>query len=131
MFHSSNQIWLRCYSATVSAIRSISPIYNKGTLFYGRACCCVLICPKERVSSSRLVATSTYILYLIANYRYMDNHGHLRTLWDKFLPKFQQRFLLVSLRLFRRITPYHFISIFCCIVKHKFITQDDCSQLFI
>lgn len=83
------QIWLRCYSATVSAIRSISPIYNKGTLFYGRACCCVLICPKERVSSSRLVATSTYILYLIAKYRYTDNQGHLRTLLDKFTPKFQ------------------------------------------
>ena len=48
-----------------------------------------LICPKERVSSSRLVATSTYILYLIANYRYIDIHGHLRTLLDKFLPKFQ------------------------------------------
>lgn len=89
VFHSPNQIWLRCYSATVSAIRSISPIYNKGTLFYGRACCCVLICPKERVSSSRLVATSTYILYLIANYRYTDNHGHLRTLLDKFSPKLQ------------------------------------------
>lgn len=48
-----------------------------------------LICPKERVSSSRLVATSTYILYLIANYRYMDIHGHLRTLLDKFSPKLQ------------------------------------------
>ena len=89
VFSLTNQIWLRCYSATVSAIRSISPIYNKGTLFYGRACCCVLICPKERVSTSRLVATSTYILYLIANYRYMDNHGHLRTLQDKFLSKLQ------------------------------------------
>nr|DAJ42179.1 MAG TPA: hypothetical protein [Caudoviricetes sp.] len=42
-----NQLWLRCYSATVSAIRSISPIYNKGTLLYGRACCCVLIFCKE------------------------------------------------------------------------------------
>nr|DAI50986.1 MAG TPA: hypothetical protein [Caudoviricetes sp.] len=31
-----------------------------------------MICPKERVSSSRLVATSTYILYLIANHRYTD-----------------------------------------------------------
>nr|DAW38805.1 MAG TPA: hypothetical protein [Caudoviricetes sp.] len=80
VFHSPNQIWLRRYSATVSAIRSISPIYNKGALLFGCACCCVLICPKERVSSSRLLATSTYILYLIANYRYTDNHGHLRTL---------------------------------------------------
>nr|DAX95084.1 MAG TPA: hypothetical protein [Caudoviricetes sp.] len=32
------------------------------------------------MSSSRLVATSTYILYLIANYRYTDICGHLRTL---------------------------------------------------
>nr|DAM79070.1 MAG TPA: hypothetical protein [Caudoviricetes sp.] len=32
------------------------------------------------MSTSRLVATSTYILYLIANYRYTDNHGHLQTL---------------------------------------------------
>nr|DAV49765.1 MAG TPA: hypothetical protein [Caudoviricetes sp.] len=32
------------------------------------------------MSISCLVATSTYILYLIANYRYTDNHGHLRTL---------------------------------------------------
>nr|DAL68467.1 MAG TPA: hypothetical protein [Caudoviricetes sp.]DAY45121.1 MAG TPA: hypothetical protein [Caudoviricetes sp.] len=28
VFHSPNQIWLRCYSATVSAIRSISPIFE-------------------------------------------------------------------------------------------------------
>ena len=89
VFHSPNQIWLRCYSATVSAIRSISPIYNKGALLFGCACCCVLTCHKERVSTSRLVATSTYILYLIANYRYTDNHGHLRTLQDKFLSKLQ------------------------------------------
>ena len=89
VFSLTNQIWLRCYSATVSAIRSISPIYNKGALLFGCACCCVLICPKERVSSSRLVATSTYILYLIANYRYTDNYGHLRTLQDKFSPKLQ------------------------------------------
>jgi len=42
VFSLTNQIWLRCYSATVSAICSISPIYNKGTLLFGRACCCVL-----------------------------------------------------------------------------------------
>ena len=41
VFHSPNQIWLRCYSATVSAIRSISPIHNKGALLFGCACCCV------------------------------------------------------------------------------------------
>ena len=121
VFHSPNQIWLRCYSVNVSC-HYISPIYNKGALFYGCAYCCVLICPKERVSTSRLVATSTYILYLIANYRYTDNHGHLRTLQDKFLPKFKQRFLFISLRLFRRVTPNHFISIFCCIVEYKLIT---------
>nr|DAK10259.1 MAG TPA: hypothetical protein [Caudoviricetes sp.] len=70
------------------SIPHFTHIQQRRTLIWVR----LLLCfdyPKERVSTSRLVATSTYILYLIANYRYTDNHGHLRTLWDKFLPKFQ------------------------------------------